>query len=100
MVAVARKHQNQKFIVGTEANMINRLRREGPTNTYIPAPGIPVPGQASCANCMRCPHMALNTMEKLEACLRDGKPEVTVPAEIIDKARASIERMLAIGRND
>lgn len=98
MVAIAKKHSNQKFIVGTEANMIHRLRREGPTNIYLPAPGIPAPGQASCASCVQCPHMGLNTMDKLEACLRDGSPEVVVDPAIVPAARKAIENMLAIGR--
>jgi quinolinate synthase len=98
MVAISKSHQNQTFIVGTEANMIHRLRREGPSNTYIPAPGLPKAGEASCSNCVRCPHMALNTLEKLEACLRDGSPEVVVDPAIVPKARASIENMLKIRR--
>lgn len=96
MVAIAREYQNQKFIVGTEVNMIHRLKREGPTNVYIPAPGLPTPGQASCGSCVRCPHMALNTLEKLEACLRDGGPEVSLDPATIERARLPIERMLAI----
>ena len=46
---------------------------------------------------MRCPHMALNTLEKLEACLRDGTPEVVLDLEVADKARRSIEAMLKLG---
>jgi quinolinate synthase len=98
MVAIARAHEHRCFIVGTEANMLHRLRREAPSNTYIPAPGIPQPGQASCASCVRCPHMGLNTLEKLEACLRDMSPEVVVDPAVAPAARRSIERMLAIGR--
>jgi quinolinate synthase len=98
MVAIAKAHTNQKFIVGTEANMIHRLRRDAPTNTYIAAPGIPAPGEASCASCVHCPHMGLNTLEKLEACLRDGTPEVVLDPAIVPLARKAIENMLAIKR--
>lgn len=98
MVKIAREMKDTTFIVGTEANMLHRLRLEGPSNTYLPAPGIPAPGQASCANCVRCPHMALNTMEKLEACLRDMSPQIELDPVIVEPAKRSIERMLAVPR--
>jgi quinolinate synthase len=40
--------------------------------------------------------MRLNTLEKLYLCLRDLRPEVTVPEEIRIRAREPIDRMLAI----
>ena len=40
--------------------------------------------------------MRLNTMEKLYLCLRDLRPEVTVPADIAKRALLPVERMLAI----
>ena len=36
------------------------------------------------------------TLENLRDCLRDLAPEVVVPTEIIEKARRSVDRMLAI----
>jgi quinolinate synthase len=36
------------------------------------------------------------TLPKLRDCLRDLRPEVLVPADIADRARGSIDRMLAI----
>ena len=44
-----------------------------------------------------CKYMKMITPEKLENALRTGNDEVTVPADIIDRARASVERMIAIG---
>lgn len=98
MVTRVKAAKNTTFIIGTEANMIHRLRREAPSNTYIAAPGMPEPGSASCGDCVRCPHMALNTLEKLEACLRDGNPEVDIDPAVAPLARRSIERMLAVKR--
>jgi quinolinate synthase len=40
--------------------------------------------------------MKLNTLEKLRDCLRDGKPEVTVPQDIAKDAVKPIERMLSM----
>ena len=89
MLRMVKQQEGQTFLVGTEGNMIYRLEREAPQNTYIPAPG------ASCA-CNLCPFMALNTPEKLWACLQERGPEVTVPAELFEPARASLQRMLAL----
>jgi quinolinate synthase len=41
--------------------------------------------------------MKMNTPEKLLESLRTGKDEVTVPRDIADRARLSVERMIAIG---
>jgi quinolinate synthase len=41
--------------------------------------------------------MKMNTPEKLLEALRTGKDEVTVPQDIADRARLSVERMIAIG---
>ena len=47
-------------------------------------------------NCSECPYMKMNTLEKLHACLRDLKPRVELPREVIERARVPIERMLAV----
>lgn len=45
---------------------------------------------------VRCPHMAQITLEDTLACLKEMKYEITLDADIIQKARRSIDRMLAI----
>jgi len=44
-----------------------------------------------------CKYMKMITPEKLLRSLRDGNDVVDVPSDIADKARASVERMIAIG---
>ncbi|SHG76799.1 quinolinate synthase NadA [Pedobacter caeni] len=80
----------QEFIVATESGIIHQMEKANPTKTFIPAPP-----NNSCA-CNECPYMKRNTLEKLYLCLKNGSPEVTVPADIIVKARKPIERMLEI----
>jgi quinolinate synthase len=41
--------------------------------------------------------MRLNTLEKLWRCLAEGRPEITLDAALIERARLPIERMLAVG---
>ena len=79
-----------EFIVATESGIIHQMEKANPGKVFIPAP----PNNA-CA-CNDCPHMKRNTLEKLYLCLKNGLPEVTVPMDIIIKARKPIERMLEI----
>jgi quinolinate synthase len=44
-----------------------------------------------------CRYMKMITPAKLLASLRDGTDVVEVPADVADRARASVERMIAIG---
>ena len=44
-----------------------------------------------------CKYMKMITLPKLRDCLRDMRFEVKVPAEIAERARIPIERMVAIG---
>jgi len=80
----------KEFIVATESGIIHQMEKANPDKVFIPAPP-----DNSCA-CNDCPHMKRNTLEKLYLCIKNGLPEVTVPAEIIKRARLPIERMLEI----
>ncbi|HEY0895720.1 MAG TPA: quinolinate synthase NadA, partial [Sphingobacteriaceae bacterium] len=79
-----------RFIVATESGIIHQMQKANPDKVFIPAP----PNNA-CA-CNDCPHMKRNTLEKLYLCMKNELPEVTVPMDIIVKARKPIERMLEI----
>jgi quinolinate synthase len=79
-----------EFIVATESGIIHQMEKANPTKTFIPAPP-----NNSCA-CNDCPYMKRNTLEKLYLCIKNGLPEVTVPENIIAKARQPIQRMLDI----
>jgi quinolinate synthase len=80
----------KEFIVATESGIIHQMEKASPDKIFIPAPP-----DNSCA-CNDCPHMKRNTLEKLYLCIKKGMPEVTVPEDIIKKARLPIERMLDI----
>jgi len=78
------------FIVATESGIIHQMLKANPQKVFIPAP----PNNA-CA-CNDCPYMKLNTLEKLYNCMRFELPEVNLPADVIERARRPIERMLEI----
>ena len=77
------------FIVATEVGILHQMQKHAPGKTYIPAPP-----DNGCA-CNECPHMKLNTLEKLYRCMRDRTPELTMPPALLEAARAPLERMLA-----
>ncbi len=74
------------FLVATEANMMWQMQNKFPRHRYHPVPGV------TCA-CNKCPHMALNTLEKVRDCLRDGTPEITWQPEF-ERAREVVTRSL------
>jgi quinolinate synthase len=84
----------QTLIIATEPNIIHQMQLKAPHKTFIGAPG----ADGNC-NCNDCPFMALNTMEKVYLCLRDGTPEITVPEEMRLKAKVSLDRMLEMAQN-
>jgi quinolinate synthase len=79
------------LIIATEDGVFHSIEQKAPDKELIQAPGM----DESCA-CNRCPYMRLNTLEKLYLCLRDLKPEVTVPEDIRVQALKPIERMLEL----
>lgn len=79
-----------EFIVATEAGILHQMEKASPHKTFIAAPP-----ENNCA-CNECPHMKLNTMEKLYLCMEHELPEVILPEWIIEQGRKSIDRMLEI----
>ncbi len=84
------ENQSNTFIVATESGILHQMQKASPNKKFIPAP----PNNA-CA-CNDCPHMKLNTLEKLYNCLAYDLPEVTLPEDVIKRASRPIERMLEI----
>ncbi|MBL55835.1 MAG: quinolinate synthase [Flavobacteriales bacterium] len=78
------------FIVATESGILHQMQKEAPEKTFIPAPP-----NNTCA-CNDCPHMRLNTLEKLYNCLKYELPEMILPEELIGAAKQPIVKMLEI----
>ena len=66
------------------------MQKASPTKTFIPAPP-----NNSCA-CNDCPHMKLNTLEKIYIALKYEQPELLMSDELIKKSRKPIEKMLEL----
>ncbi|MFM2376000.1 MAG: hypothetical protein RLZZ165_1097 [Bacteroidota bacterium] len=85
-----RKSSAEVFIVVTESGIIHQMQKARPGKRFIAAPN-----EGTCA-CNDCPHMKLNTLEKLYISLKHEVPEVDVPEPLRSQALAPIQRMLEI----
>jgi quinolinate synthase len=86
----ATKSEAREFIVATESGIIHQMQKANPDKVFIPAPP-----NNSCA-CNDCPHMKLNTLEKLYNCLKYEQPEIKLDAGLIIRAKKPIVRMLEL----
>ena len=78
-----------EFIVMTESGVRYSLEKLSPSKKFY------FVANEHC-NCSECPYMKLNSLEKLLACLEDLEPRIELPAEIMNRARIPLERMLAV----
>jgi len=79
-----------EYIVATETGILHQMQLSSPQKTFIPAPPT-----TNCA-CNDCPHMKLNTLEKLYLCMEYEQPELIMDRDLMITARKPIERMLEI----
>ncbi len=79
------------FIVGTEPGIIHQMEKAAPTRTFLPLPGM----DETCA-CNECPHMRLNTLEKIRNALRDLEPRIEMSEDMRLAALAPLERMMSL----
>jgi quinolinate synthase len=77
-----------KFIIGTEAGILYKLRLENPGKEFILA-----------SPALICPNMKLTSLEDVLYSLQTMSPVVTVPEEVRVKAKAALDRMLAVPRD-
>lgn len=84
------KDDAQEYIVVTETGILHQMQKNNPGKTFIPAPP-----NNSCA-CNDCPHMKLNTLEKLYLCMKYELPEITMDEELRVAAKKPIDKMLQI----
>lgn len=83
----------KKFIVATESGILHQMKKACPDKMFIPAPSVD-----STCGCNDCTYMKLNSLQKLYICMKYEQPEVTLPTDVIEKARIPIERMLEISK--
>ena len=85
IIRYAAREDVNELIVGTEVEILYRLKKENPGKTFIAASEKAV-----------CPNMKRITLDKVVKSLETMEPRVEVPEEIRTKAKAAVDRMLAM----
>ena len=85
MMKHVKNSPSRDFVVATETGILYRMRKPNPGKNFVPA-----------SENAECQYMKMINLAKVHDSLIEDKYEVKVPKEIADKARLSIERMLAI----
>jgi quinolinate synthase len=85
MINHVKESLKDTFIIGTEYDLVTRLRRENPDKKFIPALE-----EAICEN------MKLHTLEKVKNSLLTQDYVVKVPEDVAEKAKIAIDRMLKV----
>jgi len=84
MLRYVKASSAHEFIICTERSLLHRLKKENPDKVfYNPSP----------VNI--CPNMKKITLEKVLWSLEDMKFKIELPADVIERARAAIEGMIA-----
>ncbi len=86
MLAHVETNPEGEFIVATENGMLYPLQQAAPQANLIEANRMAF-----------CKYMKMITLPKVRDSLRDLKVEVKVPADVAERARVPIERMVQIG---
>ena len=79
------KATDKEFIIGTEVGIIHRMKKENPDKIFYPAKETAI-----------CSDMKRINMEKVLWSLENLSYEITLPQDVLEKARLSIDRMLQI----
>ena len=88
MVTHCRDSPTKEFIIGTEREMVYRLRKDVPGKTFY------------AIDKAVCPNMKKITQKKVLASLETLSPRVELPDDLIQKARIPLEKMVAVGRGE
>ena len=88
MYEYVRRSDARSFVIGTEAGILYRLRRENPDKEFI----LPT-------SRLICPNMKLTALEDVLHSLETLSPRITVPPAVAARAKVALERMLAIPRD-
>lgn len=90
LIKYTNKAKEQAHIIVTEPGVIHQMQKNNPSKVFIP-----LPSNTGCA-CNECPHMRLNTIEKILHSLERMQHEIILDETIRLKALKPLNRMLEI----
>ena len=91
--AVGRYPEAETFIIATESGIIHQLKKRYPGKEFVPADG--------CIGCrLHCPYMKVTGLQDVYFSLADERYEIELDDDVIEGARRSLERMMAVPRDN
>lgn len=90
IINYANGSDRREFIIATEPGVIHQMQKQNPPKRFIPHPS-----NDGCA-CNECPHMRLNTLEKMVNVLETLSPQIHMSEEKRLAALKPLERMLEL----
>lgn len=87
MINRVKESDNDKFIIGTEVDLITRLNREFPDKTFYPLLDDAI-----------CKTMKLHSLEKVKNSLLNEEFEISVSEDISKKSLKAVQRMLDVSK--
>lgn len=90
LLTYSQRSSAQTLIVATEPGIIHQMAKACPNKQFLPLPGL-----GNCA-CNECPHMRLNTLDKIYLAMKHRRPEILLPTATLEAALKPIQRMLAL----
>lgn len=98
LLKFAAENQGGEFIVLTEPHIIHQMQRQNKTGKFYECY---FEDRAGCTMCNNCPHMQLNTLEKLYLVMKYGDKsgsggELFLSEELRIKAETPLRKMLAM----
>ena len=85
IIEYAKKNSHDKYLIATEMGILHQLRKDNPDKTfYLLTQGLV------------CPNMKKTSVESVYNALKYNRYEINLDKEVIERARRSLEAMLAI----
>lgn len=95
MLQYAMNHDDEEYIVATEAGILHEMQRNCPNKTFIPVPPEVSEGSLGCS-CNECEFMKKNSLKKIYNALKYGWPTIEIDSETAREAVKPIEKMLSL----
>ncbi len=90
IIKFAKESEEEEFIIATEPGVIHQMQKQNPEKRFIP-----LPSNDGCA-CNECPHMRLNTLEKMVNALETLSPQIHMSEDKRLAALKPLEKMLEL----
>ncbi len=88
MIRLVMDSDASEFVIVTEQELLHRLKKEAPCKIFHNIPGAV------------CPNMKRINLDSVLRSLTDGTHPVTLPNDVMERARVPLERMMRVGRGD